>query len=53
MKTASAFQVRETEHGRSSLEFDYRVVAHPLDAENDRLPLAPVMRRPRTMHTAR
>jgi len=53
MKTASAFQVRETEHGRSSLEFDYRVVAHPLDAENDRLPLAPAMRRPRTMHTAR
>lgn len=46
IKTPSAFQVRETEHGRSSLEFDYRIVAHPLDAENDRLPLAPVMRTP-------
>lgn len=53
MKTASAFQVRETEHGRSSLEFDYRIVAHPLDAENDRLPLAPAMRRPRPTHPAR
>jgi hypothetical protein len=52
MKTASAFQVRETEHGRSTLEFDYRVVAHPLDAKNDRLPLAPTMRRPRIMHPA-
>jgi hypothetical protein len=53
MKTASAFQVRETEHGRSTLEFDYRIVAHPLDAENDRLPLAPAMRRPRIMHPGR
>jgi hypothetical protein len=52
-KTASAFQVRETEHGRSTLEFDYRIVAHPLDAENDRLPLAPAMRRPRVMRPAR
>ncbi len=47
MKTASAFQVRETEHGSSTLEFDYRIVAHPLDADNDRLPLAPAMRMPR------
>jgi hypothetical protein len=46
MKTASAFEVRETERGRSSLEFDYRIVAHPLDAKDDRLPLAPAMRRP-------
>lgn len=46
-KTASAFQVRESEGGRSRLEFDYRIVAHPLDAKNDRLPLAPAMRRPR------
>lgn len=43
MKTAREFQVRETEHGRSSLEFDYRIVAHPLDADSDRLPLAPTM----------
>jgi len=45
MKTPSAFQVRETEHGRSSLEFDYRIVAHPFDAKNDRLPNAPAMPR--------
>lgn len=52
MKTPSAFAVRETEHGRSNLAFDYRIVAHPLDAKNDRLPLAPAMRRPRTMPAA-
>jgi hypothetical protein len=46
-KTASAFQVRESEGGRSRLEFDYRIVAHPLDAKNDRLPIAPTMRIPR------
>ena len=46
-KTPSAFQVRETEGGRSRLEFDYRIVARPLDAKNDRLPLAPRMRIPR------
>lgn len=44
MKTPTGFQVRETAHGRSSLEFDYRIVAHPLDADNDRLPLAPAIR---------
>jgi hypothetical protein len=38
MKTTSGFQVRETERGRDSLEFDYRIVAHPLGAANDRLP---------------
>lgn len=41
MKTATAFQVRENEHGRHSLEFDYRIVAHPLGAATDRLPAAP------------
>ncbi|MGA2761192.1 MAG: hypothetical protein ABSF08_12850 [Candidatus Cybelea sp.] len=46
-KTPSAFQVRESEGGRARLEFDYRIVAHPLDAKNDRLPLAPAMRMPR------
>jgi hypothetical protein len=46
MKTASGFQVRETERGRHSLEFDYRIVAHPLGAANDRLPAAPSMNRP-------
>jgi hypothetical protein len=53
MKTASAFQVRETEHGRSSLDFDYRVVAHPFDAKNDRLPTAPAMPRLRVPQPAR
>ena len=46
-KTPSAFQVRESGGGRSRLEFDYRIVAHPLDAKNDRLPLAPRLRIPR------
>jgi hypothetical protein len=52
MQTPTAFQVRETEHGHSSLAFNYRIVARPLDAKNDRLPLAPEMPRPRVMHPA-
>jgi len=40
MKTPLGFQVRETERGRSNLEFDYRIVAHPLDASDERLPAA-------------
>jgi hypothetical protein len=40
LKTATGFQVRESERGRSSLNFDYRIVAHPLDAGDDRLPPA-------------
>lgn len=40
VKTATGFQVRETERGRGNLEFDYRIVAHPIDASNDRLPPA-------------
>ncbi len=43
-KTAAGFQVRETQGGRSGISFDYRVVAHPIDARNERLPLAPAMR---------
>jgi hypothetical protein len=46
MKTPSAFQVRETERGHNSLEFDYRIVAHPLDGKNARLPAAQAMPRP-------
>lgn len=42
LKGASGFQVREVERGRSTLTFDYRIVAHPIDATNDRLPAAPV-----------
>ncbi|MGA2760112.1 MAG: hypothetical protein ABSF08_07345 [Candidatus Cybelea sp.] len=29
----SGFQVRETEHGRATLEFDYRIVAHPVSSD--------------------
>ena len=49
MKTTTAFQVREFEHGRSSLEFDYRIVAHPFDADSDRLPLAPEISKPKNI----
>jgi hypothetical protein len=44
-KTPSGFQVREIEGGRSRLDFDYRIVAHPVDVANERLPLAPAIRR--------
>lgn len=37
-KFEGGFVVRETERGRSSLYFDYRVVAHPYGASDDRLP---------------
>lgn len=47
MKTPTEFQVREDGGGRSRVQFDYRIVAHPLDAKNDRLPPAPAMRSPR------
>jgi len=47
IKTPSAFQVRETERGRDSLDFDYRIVAHPLDGKSGRLPAAPAMPMPR------
>jgi hypothetical protein len=40
-KTPGGFVVRETHGGRSTLSFDYRIVARPLDAKYDRLPLAP------------
>lgn len=46
-KTAAGFQVRETQRGRSTLSFDYRIVAHPIDARNERLPAARAMRRAR------
>jgi hypothetical protein len=41
MKTPQGFQVRESEHGRSTLAFDYRIVAHPVDAGDERLPASP------------
>jgi len=39
-KTALGFQVRENERGRANVDFDYRIVAHPIDASTDRLPIA-------------
>jgi hypothetical protein len=53
LKTAAGFQVRETAGGRSSMSFDYRIVARPLDSANDRLPLAPAMRQIRTIPVTR
>jgi hypothetical protein len=47
VKTPSAFVVRETQHGRSNLEFDYRIVAHPIDTDNERLTAAPPLWRAR------
>ncbi len=40
-KTPAGFQVREAQNGRSTLSFDYRIVAHPIDARADRLSIAP------------
>ena len=37
-KYEGGFIVRENEHGRSSVYFDYRVVAHPFGASEARLP---------------
>jgi hypothetical protein len=54
VKTPSGFEVREAQGGRSTVSFDYRIVARPLDANGDRLPLAPATRRPRQgLHPAR
>ncbi len=39
-KAVAGFQVHEVEGGRANLDFDYRIVAHPIDAPSDRLPLA-------------
>jgi len=46
-KTPSGFLVREAQNGHSTVSFDYRIVARPLDAKNDRLPLAPALRKAR------
>ena len=39
-KTVGGFDVREAQGGRSTVAFDYRIVAHPLGADHDRLPVA-------------
>jgi hypothetical protein len=46
-KGSAGFQVREAERGRSSIDFDYRIVAHPFAAGNDRLPPAPAAHLPK------
>jgi hypothetical protein len=46
-KSPAGFAVRETQGGRSGIAFDYRIVAHPSDANTDRLSPAPEMRTPR------
>jgi hypothetical protein len=45
-KYEGGFIVRENEHGRSSVYFDYRVVAHPYGASDARLAKADVKRPP-------
>jgi len=44
VKTPGGFEVREAQGGRSTLSFDYRIVARPMDAKTDRLLLAPAAR---------
>ena len=46
-KGSAGFQVREAARGRSTIDFDYRIVAHPFAARNDRLPLAPAEHLPK------
>jgi hypothetical protein len=46
MKTPNGFQVRENERGRTTMAFDYRIVARPSDAQEGRLPPAPRLKRP-------
>jgi len=45
-KYEGGFIVREAEHGRSSIDFDYRVVAHPYGASEARLPQLDIKRPP-------
>jgi hypothetical protein len=42
--TRSAFEVRETERGRDCVDFDYRIVAHPVGRSDERLPVARTLR---------
>jgi hypothetical protein len=41
MQTPVGFQVRESEHGRANVAFEYRIVAVPNGERNVRLPAAP------------
>ncbi len=52
-KTPAGFVVRESHDGRSTLTFDYRIVAKPLDESGARLALAaPLPRLPESAHLA-
>jgi hypothetical protein len=51
-RTPSGFLVRENQGGRSTLAFDYRIVAHPLNATLSRLPPAPAALHTRGFITA-
>jgi hypothetical protein len=53
-KTADAFEVRESQGGRSSIPFSYRIVARPLGSREGRLPLfrSVVSRRTAFAHAA-
>jgi hypothetical protein len=46
LKTRSGFEVRESQGGRSTVEFDYRIVANPIDGSIERLPNAPTITKP-------
>jgi hypothetical protein len=46
-KYAAGFVVRENERGRSSADFDYRIVAHPVGASEQRFPAVKEPRVPR------
>jgi hypothetical protein len=58
-ETASAFDVRESQNGRSTVDFDYRIVGKPLDTDATRLPeyhqtaVGPATARPLTPIPAR
>jgi hypothetical protein len=45
-KFERGFIVREAEHGRSSVDFDYRVVAHPVGSSEQRFPAYTPPRQP-------
>jgi hypothetical protein len=47
-KTLTGFVVREARGGRSTLAFDYRIVAKPVNENATRLALAPPLRKPET-----
>ncbi len=48
-ETGNSFEVRELSGGQSSVEFDYRIVAHRKGYEKVRLPIAKMPKRP-TLH---